>query len=160
SGGDLSGYNYRAHTGGRRTKRHDAYTDIETSIKDKVGNVEVLRVDHHGSNHASNPAFLDALRPEVSIISCGGGNSYHHPARDAVARLRAYGPVFVTSGLASDWSGDPEAPKVEGDMTITVAADGSSYTITGRDGEIFHGKSFSDEDEKKGLDHPDMKKEP
>jgi hypothetical protein len=160
SGGDLSGTDYRAHTGGARTKRHDVYSDIETTIKEKVGNVEVLRVDHHGSNHSTNDAFVQALRPEVSLISCGVGNTYKHPAKEVVARLQAFGPVFVTSGLARDWEGDGTAPKVEGDMTITVSGDGASYAIAGKDGEIFKGKSFSAEEKKKGLDHPETKTKP
>jgi hypothetical protein len=157
SGGDLGGEDTRAHTGGRggHAKRHDVYDDVETAIRAAVGNIEVLRVDHHGSPHSTNASFVQTLRPEVSIVSCGGGNSFHHPSPDVVARLQAWGPVFATSGLAKEWHGKPDAPKVEGDITITVSGDGASYAITGRDGEIFRGRSFSDEEEAQGLDHPE-----
>lgn len=157
SGGDLGGEDTRAHSGGRggHGKRHEVYDDVESEILAAVGNVEVLRADHHGSPHSTNPNFVQALRPEVSIISCGGGNSFRHPSIDVVERLQAWGPVFVTSGVAKEWHGKPNAPKVEGDITIAVSGDGATYVLTGKDGEIFRGRSFSDEEEAQGLDHPE-----
>jgi competence protein ComEC len=146
AGGDLGGERYRAHSGGRgkRDKRHEIYSDVE-----------VLRVDHHGSSHSTNEGFVATLRPEVALISCGGGNAFHHPAREVVDRLRPFGPVFVTSGLAREWAGVADAPKVLGDIVIAVASDGASYTIAGHDGTIvLRGRSWSDEEEAKGLDHP------
>jgi hypothetical protein len=159
SGGDLSGEDVNNHSGGRggHSKRHDWYDDIETSVAPIVGNVEVLRVDHHGSSHSSNEAFLRTLRPEVSICSCGGGNAFHHPAPETVARLAPWGPIFVTSGLAKEWQGRSDAPKVIGDITIAVSPDGATYTISGKDGEVFRGRSFSDAEEAQGLDHPGRK---
>jgi hypothetical protein len=160
SGGDLGGEDTKAHTGGRggHEKRHDVYDDVETPIKDAVGNVEVMRVDHHGSPHSTNDAFVEALRPEVAIVSCGGGNAFHHPSPDVVARLQAFGPVFVTSGLAKDWKGRADAPRVEGDITIAVSADGATYVVSGKDGVLVRGRSFSAQEKAAGADHPGLPK--
>jgi competence protein ComEC len=53
--------------------------------------IDVLKVAHHGSATASTPAFLDAVRPKVAIVSAGAGNPYGHPARSTIERLRATG---------------------------------------------------------------------
>ncbi len=53
--------------------------------------VDILKVAHHGSATASTPAFLDAVRPIVAIVSSGAGNPYGHPARSTIDRLASGG---------------------------------------------------------------------
>src|SRR5207249_7006782 len=53
--------------------------------------IDVLKVAHHGSATASTPAFLDAVRPKVAIVSAGAGNPYGHPARSTIDRLGGTG---------------------------------------------------------------------
>jgi len=53
--------------------------------------VDILKVAHHGSAY-QDFALLEHLRPTISIISVGAGNSYGHPAPRTVstlARLRS-----------------------------------------------------------------------
>jgi competence protein ComEC len=51
----------------------------------------VLKVGHHGSRFSTSPAFLDAVRPAVAVISVGGRNPFGHPAPETLARLEAAG---------------------------------------------------------------------
>ncbi|MBN1282147.1 MAG: MBL fold metallo-hydrolase, partial [Proteobacteria bacterium] len=53
--------------------------DVETPLGAIVGDIDILKVAHHGSATSSNRAFLDATSPEVAIISVGDGNDYGHP---------------------------------------------------------------------------------
>jgi competence protein ComEC len=53
--------------------------------------IDILKVAHHGSATATTPAFLDAVRPGIAIVSAGAGNPYGHPARSTVDRLRGTG---------------------------------------------------------------------
>jgi beta-lactamase superfamily II metal-dependent hydrolase len=64
------------------------YNDIEAKIGPLFGNVETMRLNHHGSGHSSSQPYLDTLRPETAFISCGS-NSYGHPSNRATDALRA-----------------------------------------------------------------------
>lgn len=77
--GDLSGFN---------TPR---YRDIETTVSQRVGLVEVLKINHHGSDHSSNSAWLARLKPRVAMISAGDGNTFGHPTPTTVQRLHDTG---------------------------------------------------------------------
>ena len=48
----------------------------------------VLKVGHHGSISSSTGEFLDAVRPEYAIISCGKDNSYGHPHKETLEALK------------------------------------------------------------------------
>ena len=60
---------------------------------------DVLKVAHHGSRTSSNPAFLDRVRPSFAIISAGAGNSYGHPHKEVVDRLRERGAAVLRTDV-------------------------------------------------------------
>ena len=51
----------------------------------------LLHVAHHGSNGATSTEFLEHFRPLYAYVSCGEGNRYGHPGREAMERLRVAG---------------------------------------------------------------------
>jgi competence protein ComEC len=57
----------------------------------------VLKVAHHGSKTSSTRAFLDAVRPDIAVISSGEGNRFGHPNADVVQRLDDYARVYNTA---------------------------------------------------------------
>lgn len=69
----------------------DISSDVEKVIADKYNSkidVDVYKVNHHGSKFSSSKQWLRTISPEVSIISCGKNNSYGHPHDDTLERLR------------------------------------------------------------------------
>ncbi len=52
---------------------------------------DVLKVAHHGSGYSSGEDFLNLIKPEFSIISCGKDNSYGHPHKELLSRLEQIG---------------------------------------------------------------------
>ena len=58
---------------------------------------DCLKVAHHGSKYSTPKSFLEAVRPEISVISCGAGNDYGHPHDTLLNRLKAaHTKVFRT----------------------------------------------------------------
>lgn len=72
----------------------DTELDQERSYQDEVGDIDVLKLGHHGSALSVDAKLLEALDPEVSIASAGRGNSYGHPAQECVDYVRGYGSQF------------------------------------------------------------------
>jgi competence protein ComEC len=60
----------------------DAGEDSEARLLQFGGDLhaDVLKVGHHGSQYASTPAFIAAVRPRVAVISVGRHNTFGHPA--------------------------------------------------------------------------------
>ena len=62
----------------------------------------VLLVPHQGSKTSSTPAFVDAVAPELAVVSAGYRNSYGHPAPEVLARYRERGiGVINTAALGA-----------------------------------------------------------
>ena len=67
----------------------DLEPPVQQLLAADVGSVDIYKVCHHGSKY-QDLDFMKALRPKLSIISVGAGNTYGHPAVqtiDALARL-------------------------------------------------------------------------
>lgn len=53
--------------------------------------VTLLKAGHHGSSGATGHLLLDMIRPKETVISYGEGNSYGHPHKELVQRLKGTG---------------------------------------------------------------------
>ena len=87
----------------------DAGLPVEYRLAGGVGDVDVLKVGHHGSRSATSDVWLDEARPEVAVISVGARNTYGHPAPEVMARLSAHGV---------------EVHRTDREGTITLESDG------------------------------------
>lgn len=79
---------------------------------------KVLKVGHHGSRYASSADFLNRVKPEIAIISCGAWNRYGHPSQQVLDRLRAANPnvkLFRTD--------------LQGEIAITTRGKANEVTI-------------------------------
>jgi competence protein ComEC len=95
----------------------DAEAPIEAELIDRglLPAIDVLKVGHHGSTSSTTPAFLDALRPTVAVMSVGEGNEYGHPAPETLATLSSRPGV---AAFRTDLDGDVE-----------IVTDGRSYLV-------------------------------
>ena len=67
--------------------------ELEMSGYDLKSNV--LKVGHHGSASSTADSFLNAVQPEIAVISVDStsdlGQMYHHPATSTLQRLNHHG---------------------------------------------------------------------
>lgn len=73
----------------------DAGLDSEENYAPGMGEIDLLKVSHHGSKGGTGEAFLAEGRPLLSVISAGANNRYGHPAPEVLARLAASGSVVL-----------------------------------------------------------------
>lgn len=74
----------------------------------------VLNLGHHGSKTSTSKSFLQAVAPQVTVLSCGQDNRYGHPHRDVVERVEEMGARVLRTDL---------------DGTILLISDGKSIGI-------------------------------
>ena len=83
--------------------------------EEKVEQIEVLKVAHHGSNFSTTEEFLQIVRPLVSVISCSSTNTYGHPHPQLMERLEeTETKIYKTleSGAITIWT-DGEKMRIE-----------------------------------------------
>lgn len=98
----------------------DAYVDVERALADGVGDIDVLKVGHHGSDTSTDSLFLARTTPEVALISVGRRNRYGHPHPSVVHRLAQSGAEIRRTDE-------------EGSVTVTVGKDGRLRARSERD---------------------------
>jgi competence protein ComEC len=111
----------------------DAERPIEREMlaEREIRRTGVLKVAHHGSRTSSTEDFVSAVEPVFAVISVGLDNSYGHPNRDVIERLRQHGAVVYRTdqdGLITI-RGDGHRLHVE---TATSLAAGSSNSPAAR----------------------------
>ena len=57
----------------------------------------VLKAGHHGSRTSTDNLYLDTVKPSIAIISAGKGNSYGHPHKETIERIRAHGIEILST---------------------------------------------------------------
>ena len=100
----------------------DIGRDVEATIAGSFepAAIRVLKVPHHGSATSSSQQFLDALRPDIAVISAGRGNPFGHPAPVIVERYIRIGAAIY---------------RTDRDGAVSVETDGTTVrvkTFTGR----------------------------
>lgn len=82
----------------------DAEKDEEREIIENGAylDCDVLRVGHHGSSTSSCRDFLDAVSPEICVISCGANNDYGHPHKEVTKRIANYTDEVYRTDILGD----------------------------------------------------------
>ena len=91
-------------------------TEHRMLTKDLNLKVKILKIAHHGSKYATAQDFVDRVKPEVAIISCGEWNRYGHPSQVVLDRLRAANAKVYRTDL-------------QGEITITTRGKEADYVI-------------------------------
>ena len=88
-----------------------------TLLNDGLNQTDVITVPHHGSRSSSSEALLNALKPDLAVVSAGFNNRFSHPHKEITARYAEHGiPLLNTA--------------VNGAINIAVGVGGSIESIT------------------------------
>ena len=74
----------------------------------------VLKVGHHGSQTSTSTEYLDAIGPEIAVISVGEGNRYDHPHQETLDKLTLESIAVYRTDLHG---------------TVKITTDGGDYTV-------------------------------
>lgn len=72
----------------------DIGKETELKIIDRLEDIDVLKIAHHGSKNSTDSRFLLQTRPEYAMISCGINNLYGHPHQETLETLEDY-PIKI-----------------------------------------------------------------
>jgi competence protein ComEC len=94
----------------------DIGTEVERTIAASFvrAPIRILKVPHHGSATSSSRAFLDALKPDIAVISAGRGNPFGHPVPSVLERYRNIGAATY---------------RTDQDGAVTVETDGTTVRV-------------------------------
>lgn len=72
--------------------------ELDQMLKEgRVGDIDLLKVGHHGSKVSLTEEDVAKISPEVALISVGANNRYGHPTEEVLACLASVGcEVFRT----------------------------------------------------------------
>lgn len=87
----------------------DAELDQEREFVQEVGDIDVLKLGHHGSKVSVDADLLETLKPELSIASAGEGNRYGHPSDVCIDAVRDAGSAFACTIEQGDITVSPTA---------------------------------------------------
>jgi len=105
-----------------------------------LGDIDVYKVSHHGSETSSTPPFLALIRPEVAVISNGDHAGFNHPRQAVLDNLNAIPNIeiyqtnkltklinphsgLVGGNVPDEFIADLETNEDDGTITIVVKED-------------------------------------
>lgn len=65
--------------------------DAEKLVEDEINmdiQADILKLGHHGSSSSTSKSFLKKVNPKYAIISVGEDNSYNHPHKETLTKLK------------------------------------------------------------------------
>ena len=95
----------------------DAEAETETRLVDEWAAelaADIYHAGHHGSTTSSTESFMDAVDPDISVISSAFDSQYGHPHDEVLDR-------FAEMGIETYWTGVHE--------DIVVRTDGDSVSV-------------------------------
>ena len=100
----------------------DAEDKVEKLFADKIGEVDIYVVAHHGSETSSSQILLDKIKPTYGLISSAGPDySYHNPDPAVIKRLDNMDTIMYATYISG---------------TIVVTIKGKNLDFSPPDSEI------------------------
>lgn len=85
--------------------------------------VNVLKADHHGSSNGASSAWLKAVNPDITVVSCGTNNKYGHPHQEFLNLLKNTSSALYRTDLQGEITVTSDGSKVTAQVSKNVDAD-------------------------------------
>ena len=153
---DMGGGNIDTACTGRRTTNQ---TDVESYVIDAIlpggnhplitdGGIDVLNVNHHGSESSTNKNWFNRAEPALAVIATGRGQdaNWHLPRKDVVESVLFAQAACITASATFVLQTEEGAPL--GNQTsrrgfcvgnIVITTDGESIFTVNADGDVSQG---------------------
>lgn len=119
--------------GGDLTGGASGTADLESPATLACGDVDVYKLNHHGSASSSNLNLIARLQPELAVVSAGVANSYGHPTSTAVNRINQ---AAAARALLSTTTGSANTIGFGVCGSVRIDTDGQRYRATSSDGSF------------------------
>ena len=117
---------------------------LEEAYMNTVGNIDILKLVHHGTREGTTSAFLEAVDPELCIVTNGNyfGNKHGHPTYEALKRVYDYDSninIYAVVGGDTDncemtssgsFECEPTDYSVNRNGMITITIDNNGYDVS------------------------------
>jgi len=130
--GKFSYYN-GGDIGGGKQGAYLEWRDFERLVADRIGQVTVMKADHHAWKEAMNSYFIWKTRPQAIFVQCSHIN---HPWKDTVQRLvdpllPIRPEIYVTTDSGREQVGEELFSKLmpAGHIVVRVYEGGKAYQI-------------------------------
>ena len=124
--GDISGYTMDGDT--------KKFHNIESYVAPMMGEVDLLKVNHHGSKTSTNEVWCNTLKPTVSVITCGQGTGL--PDDKPLKQLQSVGSAIYTTGTKCR-ENKGEIIELGGDIVVSVTKGRETFKVSNADGSVY-----------------------
>ncbi|RJR15128.1 MAG: DNA internalization-related competence protein ComEC/Rec2 [Nitrospiraceae bacterium] len=83
---------------------------------------DIIKVPHHGGRSSSSEGFINAVSPEIAVISAGRRNSYGHPHKDTLGRYEKAGATVFRTDING---------------AVTITGNGKTYEVQSYEDSVF-----------------------
>ncbi len=123
------------------------HSNLESSYMNYVGDIDILKVVHHGTANGTSKEYLNVLKPEVAVICNGNylGNKHGHPHVSTIDRLAEASSIQhiyaicggglhceMTASGAYKGTSTLEESKVERNGMIYLVIDNNEYKFSAK----------------------------
>lgn len=110
-----------------------SWKDIEAPVSKVVGQVDVLKANHHGTSNTNGTEFLNSLKPRVTVIHVWRNVQPNPETVDRLIAANDSAQLFLTNldksnrGRISDYL--PKIKSTQGHIVIRVSPGGNEFNI-------------------------------
>lgn len=129
-------------------------SELEKAYMNVVGDIDILKVVHHGTRNGTTKEFLETVKPEVAIVCNGNyfGNKHGHPTYEALERIYEYNSntqVYAIVGgdaencqmtTSGSYKCEPTDYMLDRNGTILLTIDGNGYQLSSE----YYGKTIKE----------------